>query len=479
MVVASWRPLIRLSDYIGLLKSGLMVAACLSAAASAWASCIGPPALEERLHARGGAEDYAKLGAWFAQERQYSCAEEAFRTAIKIKPDSRSALDGLAKSLNADGDYASVISLLRSVPLDEPLTLDLALAYAKTDMLDQASEILTRALQTTPSSLQLTNALVTVQVNQSRIQEAAGVAGKFARRHPGNLDAQKLYLRALVLNGETALARPLGRKLLALAPHDFEVLYQNGILEREAHEYAAARGHLEQAVSLDPSEPGPHFNLGLVLAKVQDPEGAKQQLQQALALGDRNPQVHFALGGVLHTLGDPQAAQEFRLYQQALQANDLRQIASEQSAQAAAALAKGDTKNAVAFYRDAVEANPQDAVLHYQLGLALDRMGDTAAERAALERAIQIDPTFALAQNQLGYLASQTGDSTSAERYFRLAVEAAPEYTEGWVNLAATLGMEGRVPEAQQAVEKALQADPHSASALELRQALISAGGRH
>ena len=466
----------RLAIYPALAKNGLMVAACIGAAAGAGADCTAPAAIEARLHAHAGAEDYGNLGAWFAQERQYSCAAEAFRSALKIKPDSRSALDGLAKSLNANGDYTSVISLLRPVHLDEPLTLDLALAYAKTDRLDDASEILTRALETTPSSLPLTNALVTVEVNQGRLEEAAKLAGKFAQQHPSNLGAQKLYLRALVLNDETALARPMGIKLLARAPHDFEVLYQNGILEREAHEYAAARGHLEQAVALDPSQPGPHFNLGLVLAKVQDAAGAKQQLQEAIALGDTNPQVHFALGGVLHTLGDPQAAEEFKLYQQALQANDLHQIATERSAQAAAELAKGDTKNAVALYREAVEASPQDAVLRYQLALALDRMGDTAAEDTALEQAVKIDPTLALAQNQLGYLASQTGDSPSAERYYRLAVEAAPEYTNAWVNLAATLGMEDRFPEALQAVDKALQLDPHNTSAQQLRQALTSAG---
>lgn len=452
-----------------------MVAACIVPAAGAWAQCTGPATLEARLHAHATAEDYGKLGAWFAQQRQYSCAAEAFRAAVKIKPDSRSAIDGLAKSLNSLGDYASVISFLRPLRLDEPLTLDLALAYAKTNRLDDASEILTRALQTTPSSLPLTNALVTIEVNQGRLAEAGTVAGKFARQHPGNLGAQELYLRTLVLNHQTALARPLGSKLLALAPHDFEVLYQNGILEREAREYAVARGHLEQAVALDPSQPGPHFNLGLVLAKVQDVEGAKQQLQEAIALGDTNPQVHFALGGVLHTLGDPRAAEEFKLYQQALQANDLHQIATERSAQAAAEGAKGDTKNAVALYREAVEASPQDAVLRYQLALALDRMGDTAAENSALEQAVKIDPDLALAQNQLGYLASQAGDSSSAERYFRLAVEAAPEYTDAWVNLAATLGMEDRFPEALHAVDKALQLDAYNTGAQQLREALTTA----
>ena len=79
---------------------------------------------------------------------------------------------------------------------------------------------------------------------------------------------------------------------------------------------------------------------------------------------------------------------------------------------------------------------------------------------------------MAAAHNQLGYLASRSGDSASAEEHFRKAVEAAPAYTEAWINLAATLGMEAKFPEAEQAVAKALKADPKNAAALQLQQDL-------
>ena len=49
-----------------------------------------------------------------------------------------------------------------------------------------------------------------------------------------------------VLNGEDDLAAPLGRKLLALAPHDADFLYLNGVIERTAGDYATARKHLQE-----------------------------------------------------------------------------------------------------------------------------------------------------------------------------------------------------------------------------------------
>jgi tetratricopeptide (TPR) repeat protein len=104
------------------------------------------------------------------------------------------------------------------------------------------------ALAADPSSLRLTNALATVYVNQHRYQDAAKVLHDFVQQHPDDLDAQVFYLNALVLNSNREEARPLAKKLLAAMPHNFDVLLQNGMLEREAGDYATARDHLREAV---------------------------------------------------------------------------------------------------------------------------------------------------------------------------------------------------------------------------------------
>ena len=78
-------------------------------------------------------------------------------------------------------------------------------------------------------------------------------------------------------------------------------------------------------------------------------------------------------------------------------------------------------------------------------------------------------------QNQLGYLASKSGDSAAAEEHFRLAVRAAPGYTQAWISLAATLAMESRLSEAQEALASALKLEPDNADALQLRKDLNAA----
>ncbi|MGA2745715.1 MAG: tetratricopeptide repeat protein [Candidatus Sulfotelmatobacter sp.] len=426
-------------------------------------------------------EPHLLLAAAFEELRLRDKAKAEYEAAIQVDPHSTKALSGLSKLFLADGNYSAVIGLLRSAALDEALTMDLAHAYVETHMLDQAAQILVQALRMSPSSLRLTNALSTVYVNQEHFREAVQVAEKSVRLHPDSMEAQSLYLRVLVLDREMDTARPLAKKLLATHPHDFEVLYLNGMLEREAGQYNTARQNLEEAVTLNPTHFQARYDLGIVLAELKDPAGAKVQLEKALALGagSNESQVRYRLAGVLRTLGEnEQAEEQAKITAERLQEEADQRLAVVKAEEAEVALKTGNPQKAAALYREAVEATPNDALLNYKLAMALDRIGDTAAEQVALQQVVKIDPTFALAHNQLGYLASRDGDFTSAVEQFRATVQFAPGYAEGWVNLAAALGMESQLPEALEAITRAIKLDPKNDQAREVRQRLKYAQGQ-
>ena len=169
------------------------------------------------------------LGAALAQLHRDADAKAEWEVALKIDPHSPDAIDFLSKMLAAEGNYGATIASLRSAKLDESLSLRLAFAYDKAGNLDKASEVLKTALRAKPSSLALSAALETILVKQSLFQDAIRLAAKAAQLHPGNLEAERNYFRLMVINDDHATAAPLGRKLLLKAPHDFEVLYLNGI----------------------------------------------------------------------------------------------------------------------------------------------------------------------------------------------------------------------------------------------------------
>ncbi|MGA9672101.1 MAG: tetratricopeptide repeat protein [Terracidiphilus sp.] len=464
-----------------LVFSACLGATCLGASlTSSPQTCSGPSSLEARVHAHPAVDGYAALGNWFSENHETNCAAEAFQSALKIDPNSKKALDGWAKSLLAAGDYGTVIRRLRTVPLDENLTLDLAAALRTADMFDDAEKVLVEGLKTYPNSDGLAGALVSLDIHVGHNAAAQIIAEKQARLKSADLEAQRIYLRTLIINGDNKAAAPLGRKLLVLAPHDAELLFLNGMLERGAGDFAAARKHLEESVALNPNFYNSHYNLGVVLEQLQDAAGAREQFKKAIELGANEPEARFELAKVLRTLGETAEAQEqLKIYQQRLKEESDKSLAILKSTQAEEAVKAGDNRKAADLFREASAALPENPALAYRLGVVLGELGDTKGERGALQQAITADAEFAPAHYQLGYLETREGDNAAAEQQFRLALKAAPNYTQALVALAATLGMESRFKDAQDTVNDALKIEPDNKAALELSRKLADAQSQH
>ena len=402
-----------------------------------------------------------------------SPAEKAKPQSAPQNTQSSRELHDLSQRLIAKGDYGGAIALLSNSKLNEKLTLDLAQAYGKAGMLKDAETLLVTAMSKSRPSYPLVNALATVYVNEGQRQKALKIAEEFVAAHPDNADAQKLRLRLLLLTNDTKESFALVQKLITSQPRDPYLLYVCGTLERQSGALDSAREHLRLAVALQPDIYQSHYGLGVVLLKLNELRGAKEQFESAIRLDAPDPEVHLELAMVLRKLGDVQASErELKLCREATQSKTNTAIAENKTALAEKELESGNPGSAVQLYREALQATPDNALLNYKLSVALDQAGDAQGERDALERAVQLDPDLAAAHNQLGYLLSRGGDMPAAEEHFREAVRAAPAFIEAWINLAATLGMEAKFSDAQQAVDSALKLDANNAEALRLRQDL-------
>lgn len=420
---------------------------------------------------------------------QYRPAAEQWQAALKLDPHSTMAQDGLSKALLALGQSEAVVGLLSNKSLDEDQIVDLVQALVMENHIDDAADVLTRAMKSYPASDALAYAMVTVIVKQHHPERAAAFADSFARAHPHDFGAQKIYLSTVEFNSDPAIARPLAHRLLAQSPHDPEVLYLTGIDDCILGDYEHARSRLEEAIARDPNQYSGNYNaryyLGTALFQLNDFRGAKEQLEKALDSRsldpqDRKPQARFELAIALRNLGQKEEArQQMELFQQEKDQADSRVEATHKAITAADEMERGAPDKAAQRYREALQATPNDASLQYKLALALDAAHDLTGERSALEQAVQTDPTFALAQYQLGYVKSQQADLAGAEEQFRLAVKAAPGYTKAWISLAATLAMESKLPEAQTAVSRALRLAPKDPEALELQSELSGSSQAH
>jgi tetratricopeptide (TPR) repeat protein len=213
-------------------------------------NCVPPESMKPRLQGKPDAAALTDLGVWFAEQKNYACAANAFatslqtdpnqkdvahiafmfgvslylsgdskegiaalqeaeklgyhdiklhlilaealdaardtagaetqwRAALEIDPEYSDALDNLSTDLIADGNFKGTIEVLEMPRLVSQRTaqqsLNLGLAYAKLNKLDDAVRVLRDGLNTTPDSLPLANELADVLTRMNRKEEAATV----------------------------------------------------------------------------------------------------------------------------------------------------------------------------------------------------------------------------------------------------------------------------------------------------------------
>ena len=117
--------------------------------------------------------------------------------------------------------------------------------------------------------------------------------------------------------------------------------------------------------------------------------GIIQPLRGAVyCLGKNWQELRPDMANALRALGrDDGAIRHFRL---AIEANP--DYAEAHTNLGVILLRRGETRNAIGQFRAAIDAKPDDARAYYNLGLALEKDGDSEAARSAFEQALKLDP---------------------------------------------------------------------------------------
>jgi protein O-mannosyl-transferase len=131
----------------------------------------------------------------------------------------------------------------------------------------------------------------------------------------------------------------------------------------------------------------------------------------------------------------------------------------------------------VTLYTATLVKNPGCWMAHYNLGIALNDRGQTDEAMAHYRRAIELRPSYAEAHYNLGRLLAQNGQLDDAVTHYEKALEINPADAEAQNNLGVTLFARGRVDEAIAHYQGALKIRPDYAEAsCNLANALLSKG---
>src|ERR1700682_5987681 len=105
-------------------------------------------------------------------------------------------------------------------------------------------------------------------------------------------------------------------------------------------------------------------------------------------------------------------------------------------------------QTAAATFREALKTDPNNAELHFDLSLALAKLGEAQTAHQELESATRLDPSLSRARNHFGIWLMLNGEGAKAESEFRAAISADPQFVEAKNNLGVLYSRTGRSSEA-------------------------------
>lgn len=416
------------------------------------------------------------LGSVRQADRKLEEAAQEFNAVLTIDPYFVPASLSLGQVLMAQGKPAAAIVCLEqaldlSPPPEQAETLQVAraLAYIQNGEADKAVSLLKDFVTAHPGSANahLNLGLLYAQRDQPADQDAAVAEYREALRLDTNLDAARISLgRALLSLKQYSASVSALEEYARRKPRDDQGHYLLGLAYAGLNQLQKAEASLQQAKRLNPGNADTRYNLGRVLVRMGKPDEAIQEFEAAGKINPDDAEIHAQLASVLQQQNQNERAQvELRKSRELRGRSDQQAQAGKLNDESNRYLLAGNPQAAVESYRKALKLNPGDAKLHYNLSLALDRLGDKSAEQEELKNAIRLDPNLSVAHNQLGLLAMGDGRFPEAEEYFKNAIQIDPKYAEAENNLGVLYSQQGKDSEAAAFFQQAVQNDPSYAKA--------------
>jgi tetratricopeptide (TPR) repeat protein len=133
---------------------------------------------------------------------------------------------------------------------------------------------------------------------------------------------------------------------------------------------------------------------------------------------------------------------------------------------------------AITWLRRSIASQPNVGDTHYNLGLALQHMGDDEGAIVAHRRAVTVSRELAAAHGQLADLLWEKGMRSEAIAAYERAYASGPTTTLGRLSKVKALNAENRDREAEEELRQLIACDPSNSLAHVLLGRLLQEGGR-
>ncbi|KAM7103348.1 BBSome complex member BBS4 isoform X4 [Ciconia boyciana] len=230
---------------------------------------------------------------------------ELFQTCSILNPRSADNLKQVARSLFLLGKHKAAIEVYNeAAKLDEKdweISHNLGVCYMYLKHFNKARDQLNNALELNRHDLTYMM-LGKIHLLEGEMDKAIEVYKKAVEFSPENTDLLTtlglLYLQAI-----SCLKRAN-----YLAPFDWKILYNLGLVHLTMQQYASAFHFLSAAINFQPKMGELYMLLAVALTNLEDIENAKRSYEQAVALDKCNPLVNLNYAVLLYNQGDKKGA---------------------------------------------------------------------------------------------------------------------------------------------------------------------------
>jgi tetratricopeptide (TPR) repeat protein len=445
-------------------------------------------------------EAHYKMAQTAMRLQQWPIALQEYQNTIQINPNHFEARLGLAKLLNSASEFASSKEQIDWLLLNQKDNPETYLVLATYD----------DGIKNTAGAMAALNKAMSIDGNRSDVHLALGI-----------MDAKgQLWTEA-----ETNLGLAV-----KLDPKSIEALIKLGNFYQARGRFPEAEQTYRQAIQTAPNDPNPRMSLAGLFLVENKPQQVEDFLRESKKDFPNNSVGYCMLGNfyIASNQIDKALAEFGSLYQEhgkdpLVKKNYIQllimrdrldeahrlddEILKAQPADMDAQIYKaeievrgGKASNAVDTLQNVLKNDPDNAVAHYQLGMAFDQMGNANRAESEWRDAVRLRPDIIEAHGALARAAIQRNDAgalaqeadqimalqpaaedgyllrgmaeivrkqySTAEHYLSQALERGPKDPRVYVELGNLRMYEGQQGEAQKAFQQALDLDPNSTDAL-------------
>lgn len=429
-------------------------------------------------------EDRMVLGQLYTVKHEPKKAEEQFKTAQNIEPDSEEVVLNLARLYAESGDIEHAVKVIEAVPVsDRTSKMEFALgaAYDQLKRPKDAIAAYRRAADIEPGDLHTMNTLAQALFSDGQYDEALKAYRNLAQANPDDVNALIRISEILRRQGKYEDALATIRKAVKKDPNSLEAGYNEGLLLDVLGRYDEAAQEFEHMVELTSHANGAYTaeeknNRGVFLERLGAVYHEQNKTDQAIA----TYQKMIDLGGdqaLRGYQGEVDTYRDAKMFDKAVEVSRKAVAADPENRDLKLMLAgeladQGKADEGLALAKSLLNNTEKDRIVWLtlaQMDTRLRRWKDAEEDlnkAEALTTNNMADRVYLLFLR--GALAERQKHYEPAEQFFRQALDLNPTNAMVLNYLGFMLADKGtKLPEALKMIRKAVELDPMNGAYLD------------